>query len=169
MLCQDCKERAATVHFTKIVQGLKNETHLCDDCARIRQNKNYDDVFSIHNFLAGLLDVNGDSIRKEEYVGRVSCNQCGTTYEQFKKTGRLGCNNCYREFKDKMSSLVRKVHGNTQHTGKVPKRTGGIIRKKREMQQLKLQLEDSISKQEFEKAAELRDKINDLNREISEM
>ena len=33
------------------------------------------------------------------------------------------------------------------------------------MQDLKLQLEKAIEKQEFEKAAELRDKINELKKE----
>lgn len=169
MICQDCNQRAATVHFTKIVQGVKNETHLCDECARLRQNKSFDDVFSIHNFLAGLLDVGGDSVRKQEYPNNFICSECGTTYDYFKKVGRLGCNNCYIEFKEKMNPLVRKIHGNTLHTGKVPKRTGGIIRKRRELQQLKLQLNDAINKQEFEKAAELRDKINELNRQILDM
>jgi len=169
MLCQDCNQKAATVHFTKIIQGVKNETHLCDDCARVRQNKNFDGVFSIHNFLAGLLDVGGENLRNEEYVNQYRCDQCGITYDEFKKTGRLGCNNCYIVFKDRMNSLVRKVQGNTQHRGKVPKRTGGIIRKRREIQQLQLQLNESINKQEFEKAAELRDQINELNRQILDM
>lgn len=168
MLCQECNQRKATVHLTKIIQGMKNETHLCDECARIKQNQSFDDTFSIHNFLAGLLDVN-NNVPKQEYISNIICDQCKTTYNQFKKTGRLGCNNCYKEFKEKMSPLVRKIHGNINHTGKVPKRTGGIIRKRRELQRLKLELNESINNQEFERAAELRDKINELNKEILDM
>lgn len=169
MLCQDCKQISATVHLTKIIQGSKNEIHLCDDCARLRQNKGFEDVFSIHNFLAGLLDVHTDNVFKESHIKGFTCDQCGTTYDQFKKTGRLGCNNCYIHFKEKMSSLVRKVHGNTHHTGKVPKRAGGIIKKRREIHQLKHQLDEAINKQEFEEAAQLRDKIKEIDRQILEM
>ncbi len=33
MLCDDCKERQASVHITKINNGQKTERHLCEICA----------------------------------------------------------------------------------------------------------------------------------------
>ena len=169
MVCQDCKQKPATVHLTKIIQGIKNETHLCEECARNRQSKSFEDSFPIHNFLAGLLDVNADSMFKEESIIRIACSNCGMTFENFKKTGRLGCSNCYKEFNNKLNSLIRKIHGNINHTGKVPIRTGGIIRKRREIQQLRVQLDNAISMQEFERAAEIRDKIKEIDRQILDM
>ncbi len=34
MLCQECGEKQATLHFTKIVNGEKTEFHICESCAR---------------------------------------------------------------------------------------------------------------------------------------
>ena len=34
MVCQECNQRPATLHFTKIVNGEKEEFHLCEKCAQ---------------------------------------------------------------------------------------------------------------------------------------
>lgn len=34
MVCQECGNRPATLHFTKIVNGEKTEFHICEHCAR---------------------------------------------------------------------------------------------------------------------------------------
>ena len=34
MYCENCHERPANVHFTKIVNGKKMEMHLCEYCAQ---------------------------------------------------------------------------------------------------------------------------------------
>jgi protein arginine kinase activator len=33
MLCENCKEREATVHFTEIMNGRVQKHHLCKECA----------------------------------------------------------------------------------------------------------------------------------------
>ncbi|AOY75140.1 UvrB/UvrC motif-containing protein [Clostridium formicaceticum] len=162
MVCQECNSRKATVHMTKIIQGKKEEVHLCEQCAKVKDTLNFDNAFSIHNFLAGLLDVTKDPQLKAQYSTSVQCSQCGMTYDRFKQIGRLNCDQCYKEFKTNLAPLIRKVHGNLQHTGKVPKRAGGIIRLKREVNELKLQLKEAIDQQAFERAAELRDHIKQL-------
>ncbi|SDL27411.1 UvrB/UvrC motif-containing protein [Natronincola ferrireducens] len=169
MTCDECKSRKATVHMTKIIQGKKEEIHLCEECAKTMETLNLENSFSIHNFLAGLLDMNQDPQLKHHYKEILQCNQCGTSYEGFRQMGRLSCDQCYKNFKEKLKPLIRKVHGNLHHTGKVPKRRGGIIRLKREVNQLKLQLKDAIEEQAFERAANLRDQIKDLQDKIEEM
>jgi protein arginine kinase activator len=34
MICQSCNQREANVHITKIINGVKTEMHLCDECAK---------------------------------------------------------------------------------------------------------------------------------------
>ena len=34
MICQECNQRPATLHFTKIINGEKTEVHLCEKCAQ---------------------------------------------------------------------------------------------------------------------------------------
>ncbi|MDR5659909.1 UvrB/UvrC motif-containing protein [Serpentinicella sp. ANB-PHB4] len=170
MLCQECNKNQATVHLTKVVQGRKAEMHLCDVCAKDKQSKSFQDSFSIHNFLAGLLDINTEMGYTEGNKGYgLVCSKCNTSYQNFKEAGKLGCNHCYVEFKDKLNHLVRRIHGNAAHTGKIPKRSGGIIQLKREVKHLKLALDEAVKKQEFEKAVGLRDEIKALEARIKDM
>ena len=58
MVCQECGKRPATLHFTKIVNGEKNEFHICENCAREKGEMipGTSNGFSIHSLLSGLLD-----------------------------------------------------------------------------------------------------------------
>ena len=60
MICEECNIRKATVHMTKIINGKKEEVHLCEECARTKETLSFDNSFSINSFLAGLLDINSD-------------------------------------------------------------------------------------------------------------
>jgi protein arginine kinase activator len=84
--------------------------------------------------------------------------------EDFRRTGRVGCGNCYAAFKNEMIPLVKRIHGGVQHTGKVPKRTGGLLKVRRDIDKLKEELKTSIDNEEYEKAAEIRDKIKELEK-----
>ena len=59
MLCEQCKQRTATVHITKVVNNQKTEKHLCEFVPR-RADMNWgfslNSKFSFHNLLAGLLE-----------------------------------------------------------------------------------------------------------------
>jgi protein arginine kinase activator len=168
MLCEECNKRNATVHMTKITQGKKKEVHLCNQCAKEKENINFENPFSIHNFLAGLLDIHTDPHPKTEKSINDQCNQCGTTYDDFKQTGRLGCSSCYEHFNEKLIALIKRIHGNENHIGKIPKKASEKILVKREMENLKLQLVKAVTLEEFEKAADLRDMIKKLDSQIQE-
>ena len=34
MICQECNQRPATLHFTKIINGEKEQFHFCEQCAQ---------------------------------------------------------------------------------------------------------------------------------------
>lgn len=169
MFCQECNSKSATVHMTKIIQGQKEEIHLCEECAMKKETINFENPFSIHNFLAGLLDMNGDPQFKQQYSAGIKCSQCGKSYNEFRKVGKLSCDHCYESFGEQLKPLIRKIHGNIHHTGKIPKRTGSIIKIKREINQLKNQLKKTIEQEAFEKAAELRDEIKGLEKKMEGM
>jgi len=171
LFCQECGKRPATLHFTKIVNGEKTEFHLCESCAREKGDilPGTTNGFSIHNLLSGLLDFDpattgsGNTFASKPQVA-VRCEHCGLTYSQFSKLGRFGCANCYKSFAEKLDPLLRRVHGNTVHVGKVPKRSGGIIKHKRELERLKKEMQALIEREEFESAAEVRDRIRSLEK-----
>lgn len=168
MVCQECGKRPATLHFTKIVNGDKNEFHICENCAREKGEMipGTSNGFSIHNLLSGLLDFEPLSAAKSQAI---RCDNCGLTYSQFSKLGRFGCGSCYQNFSVKLDPLFKRVHGNIVHVGKVPKRSGGIIQSKREIDLLKKDMMTCIESEEFEQAAQIRDQIREIEKRIAGM
>jgi protein arginine kinase activator len=69
---------------------------------------------------------------------------------------------------DKLDPLFRRIHGNTQHIGKVPERTGSQLKIRKELEQLKSALQRYVASEEFEKAAEMRDRIRMLEQKMSQ-
>jgi protein arginine kinase activator len=170
MICQECGKRPASLHFTKIVNGEKNEFHICEACAREKGEMIPGTAggFSIHNLLSGLLDFDPSSTGSvSKNAQAVRCEDCGLTYSQFSKLGRFGCGSCYKSFTEKLDPLFKRVHGNTVHVGKVPKRTGGLIQHKREIESLKKEMMNRIEHEEFEQAAKIRDQIREIEKKIA--
>lgn len=167
MICEECGENQSTVHLTKIINGKINKVNLCEKCAKKHKELDFESNFSIHNFLTGLLDNVNEGTMKIDSRTKNKCDRCGMTYGKFRQKGRLGCNHCYDSFKEKLIPLFNRIHGHDSHVGKVPKRAGGIIRVKKQIEDLRNQLNLAVRKEEFEKAAELRDKIKDFEEEIN--
>ncbi|WP_040953162.1 UvrB/UvrC motif-containing protein [Gorillibacterium massiliense] len=170
MLCQECGKRPSTLHFTKIIGGEKTEFHLCESCAREKGEliPGTQNGFSIHNLLSGLLHYEPSDVGTAKPKAE-RCEECGLTYAQFSKLGRFGCSSCYRYFSERLDPLFRRVHGSTTHIGKVPKRSGGILQQKRDLEELKKDLAGFIEREEFEQAAKTRDRIRELEKRIVEM
>ena len=169
MQCQECGKRPATLHFTKFVNGEKTELHICESCAREKGEliPGTPAGFSIHNLLSGLLDFDAPSAGSMTKAPVVKCDTCGMTYTQFSKVGRFGCSHCYKHFSERLDPLLKRVHGSTVHIGKVPKRAGGRLKTKREIDQLKKEMQGRIEREDFESAAELRDRIKELEKDIT--
>ncbi|TKI57935.1 hypothetical protein E8L90_22295 [Brevibacillus antibioticus] len=171
MNCEECGKRPATLHLTKIVNGEKTEYHICEQCAHEKG-----DVFtgfhnfSINNLLSGLLkfDPMQKNGRETATNKPLQCETCGLTYTQFSKSGRFGCSDCYTFLGDRLDPLFRRIHGNTQHSGKVPERTGGKLKIRKELEQLKQALQSHVASEEFEKAAEMRDRIRALEQKMAQ-
>lgn len=94
---------------------------------------------------------------------QISCPACHLSFEEFSKTGKLGCSECYHAFRPQMKQVLRSIHGNDTHTGKIPHSADGKLRAKRELEALKLKLNDAVAAEQFEEAAKLRDEIKALS------
>lgn len=168
MICQSCNQREANVHITKIINGVKTEMHLCDECAK-KQDVNIGSTFnlsspmSFQNILEGFFEMMG-GVPKQ--IQSLECPVCHMTIDDFRKTGRLGCGNCYKTFEEDVTPLIRRIHGNIQHTGKVPGRTGGVLKLKRNIDNLRENLKKAINSEEYEKAASIRDQIKELEAKL---
>ena len=91
------------------------------------------------------------------------CGFCGLTFAQFRETGRLGCPHCYSSFENHLRGLLRRIHGGTQHVGKVylPSDPTASERAKR-LEGLRRRLQRAVESEDFERAAEIRDLIRAL-------
>lgn len=173
MLCERCKKREATTHLREVINGDVKETHLCSECA---SELGYDSIFTnfnpfsmmgvnIGNFLGGLFT---QTLPERAVDDGRRCSFCGTTFEELANSAKAGCANCYKEFYNDLIPSIQRVHGKTRHIGKIPGRAGKEMRLQQEITNLRQQLGDAVSKQEYEKAAELRDKIKDMEKRSQE-
>ncbi len=163
MNCEECGKKPATVHITKIENSKKTDMHLCEQCAKNKNGFSINTSFSINDLLTGLLNSGSVLPIKVDFVQDTACSICGLSYNRFRETGRFGCGNCYKTFGEKLNPLFKKVHGNTNHTGKIPNKAGGRIKIVREIERLKQELALAIKNEEYENAAQLRDKIRELS------
>jgi protein arginine kinase activator len=176
MICQECNQRPATLHFTNFSNGEKTEMHLCEKCAQEKGEMfmmNNGPGFAINSLLAGLLSMEPafPEQKKEAFQTEqvLQCPQCSMTFPQFVKVGRFGCATCYDAFREQLTPIIRRLHsGNFMHNGKIPKRIGGDLHLRKTIDDLKLSLKNLILQEEFEKAAETRDQIRELERKLSE-
>ena len=161
MLCDGCGKNQATVHLTEIVDDQMNELHLCEECAR-KKSQDAEQNFGLGDLLGGMADINKNEKDKES--ASVKCPNCGLTYADFKKIGRLGCGDCYNAFKKYLAPLLKRIHGSSQHVGKSPvfaKKALGL-KKGIDIQELRNKLQRAVEQEQFEEAARLRDQIKDL-------
>lgn len=165
MLCDSCGKNEANFHYTKIINGKVKEEHLCKDCAFENYDFDLNKLLSMDKFFTSLMDSKPE---KRDNGEELKCENCGLTYSQFKERGEFGCSKCYIAFKDKVEPLIRSLHGHNFHRGKIPKSSDKKIFLKREEEDLKGELQDFIKKEEFEKAAVIRDKLKDIRLELEE-
>ena len=162
MICERCKQRPANVHYTEIIDNQKKQMNLCEVCAKEEQQASFNLLpqQNLHDFLAGIFGPGpeGDLLQ---------CPQCAMTGNRFSTHGLLGCSNCYQEFEDRIEPMVRRIQGSGVHTGKVPARSVSRYRVIREVDQLKKGLRELVAREEFEKAAEMRDRIRELEQKLA--
>jgi protein arginine kinase activator len=165
MLCQICGKTPATVHFTEIHDNKMTEIHVCERCAEEKgfHSPAKKQKFDIADLLAGMVD--GMTSTEEERVGHVQCPRCGLLYSAFRETGRLGCAECYTAFQFQLRPLLRRIHGDTRHRGKTPARDGAGVSRSRQIQRMHDELQRAVEREDFEKAAQLRDEIKRLESE----
>lgn len=86
----------------------------------------------------------------------------------FTTGGKLGCSECYKYFDKKLVPLLRRIHGSAEHSGKVPKRSGGKIELRKKIKEIRKELEAHILAEEYEMAAKLRDEIRTIEAQIAQ-
>jgi len=172
MECERCHQRPAVVFFTEIINDQKRTLRLCEQCAREVQAESlgFMPQMNLHNFLAGLLhnEFKLPAAGPAVAPAGARCEACGLTEAQFARQGLLGCGECYKYFGERLEPVFRRIHGTTRHTGKVPERTGGRVKMINRLERLKAEMQKAVNREEFERAAQLRDAIRELEKELQQ-
>jgi protein arginine kinase activator len=157
MICDVCKKNTANVFLTQIVDGKMQKVNLCDSCSK---EKGVTDPtgFALADLLLGL----GAAQEIERGGGVQKCPNCGFSQADFKKTGRLGCAACYDTFSEGLQALLKGMHKGTTHTGKVPSRLARSLEREAQLKELHRTLRKAVSEEDYESAAQLRDRIRAL-------
>lgn len=170
MLCQECRRAEANIHIVKQVNGKQTEINLCEQCARKKEELDFtfEPQFSLHKLFTSMLNQGLIGAREEKEAAALQCPTCKLTFAQFGQIGRLGCGSCVGAFEERLKPLLRRIHAGSTHTGKVPARARIRVRRLRELDKLKEELQQKVQKEEFEDAALLRDQIRDMEQEMTE-
>lgn len=157
MTCEQCGLGPATVHLTKVVNGHMEQMHLCGSCAQ--QSGEFqlfpDPASLLQNLLANFVGQEQGPQPQTD----VRCSSCGFRFSEFRETGRLGCPACYTQFRSELEPMLRRLHGTTEHRGKLPRRLGEVYEKSRRVQKLREELQQAVRNEEYERAAQLRDEL----------
>ena len=167
MKCDVCDEKA-TIFFTQLIQGKKKKVNLCQVCA---DEKGVTDPTGFA--LADMLDGMGkDEVVTEaaEHLAEETCEVCGFTQSDFKRSGRFGCSACYQVFNKGLDDLLEAMHKNTRHRGKIPgkfEEMGDATPEVSDrLEELRDSLQSSVEAEDYEEAARLRDAIAQLESEL---
>lgn len=162
MKCQSCNMTEATVHIKEVKNDQVTELHLCEKCAHDKGYRTM--VAQGKSSLASQLIWMAESLYPEGAgaLGNVRCSRCGLSYSEFVQMGRLGCEVCYRDFEKQLKQVLRRIHGSVRHVGKAPGKEGELFEHRRKLQKLHEELERAVEREEYERAAVLRDEIRTL-------
>lgn len=168
MLCQICNKNKATITIVKIVGDNKTEFKVCPECANSLLGNSISYLSFSQNDIKELLDnylstflLDQEGKRTTGFPPELSCSNCGYTYNEFIQTGKLGCSQCYECFRDHINPLLNRLHGHSQHIGIVPLAFQEHLNSLKKIKEIRKELQQAIVKEEYEKAAKLRDMIRE--------
>ena len=175
MLCENCKKKEANVKYTQIVNGVKKEMFLCDECSKKLGLSDFDFNMPIDfsSFFGDFLnEYNSGFMPLMEKEKSLICDKCGMTYDEFVENSKFGCSNCYEVFSENIDPILKRLHGGNRYIGRnvknnkqtfeAPKKEEKLNTKEEKIKALKSELKKMIKEEKYEEAAKIRDKIKAL-------
>ena len=193
MLCQNCGKNEVNFRYTQIVNGVKKEMALCDKCAKELglESIDFSMPISFSNFFSDFFQDTESFLPSFAKTSLLECNDCGMTFEDFANTGEFGCGNCYITFADRISPVLKKLHGSSKYVGreyreaidelednksrfeasqkgKSEKQNKVVDKEKskveKQLEKLQKDLQKAIKEERYEDAAKIRDSIKKLEK-----
>ena len=155
--CDLCK-KLAVVHEVTNKKGVRKEVHLCEEHAR-EAGMVASGHQPINQLLTQFVVTQAGKTRATK-----NCSTCGMTFARFRQSGTLGCPDCYKAFEEQLSPLIERAqNGATHHRGKTPRRAGASVDRQIQIQQLVRDLDQAVAAEQYERAAQLRDRLRGLD------
>ena len=157
MMCEACKINKAHIVLRQAGDA-QQSIHLCENCAATGHygNKRVQglDKAMVKNIKKSPLRVNE--------IYQTQCSKCHLTYTTYKQLGKLGCVECTKAFGSKLIRDVSDCQYGQQHSGKSPIPVNERVMTQKEIMVLKRALNYAIEHENYQLAAELRDKVTAL-------
>lgn len=162
MKCQKCK-KSATFHITDLTGDDLLALHLCPDCAKhyLQPETEEAETPEISGVLSKQLKLEQTAEDLKELDSK-ECPICGISFYEFRQGGRLGCPHDYVFFGTELEPLLESVHGASEHVGKQPQRGAYDAESQTELIRLRGEMKEAVSKEDYEKAKEIRDRIRGI-------
>lgn len=162
MKCEVCSLKEAVIHIRQIQKDNVHELHICEDCARDKGLVREEEAeLPVTNLLAGLLDGAGDEQAATKPAP--TCQKCGTKLADFRKTGRLGCSQCFHAFDSDLRAILSQMSARPRHAGRLPASSSIPADVHADREGLRSQLRTAVETEDYEKAAQLRDRLREID------
>lgn len=170
MICENCKQRPASVTITQNRNGHQITKHFCDVCSQqVKVDSN--EQLSMQQLFADWFGIPTWSTNapKNHHTEpeMITCEGCGMSYNQFLQEGKFNCPTCYETFREQLPQIMKRLHnGATKHIGKVPGAVNEMYQLKQQIEQVRNDMKKAVEEEQFEKAAILRDEAKALERQL---
>ncbi len=177
MLCEKCKKNAAVIFYKENINGVKRSVALCEKCAAevehgLDNGKHAHDQGGFIDPVSGINSIFGSLFGIPQYQKKPAvakkCTLCGAVFSDLVREGKAGCPECYKVFADELAPTISRIHGAAVHTGASPECFREGRERKEKIAALEADLRSAIEAEEYEKAAELRDKLRALRASADE-
>lgn len=152
MLCAKCKKNKAIIYYRREQNGAHTQKALCPDCAALEQKEE----LSI-NPLAGFFSSCRSGVSEAK-----RCPVCRASLRDLVQSGSMGCPECYQTFSEELRPVLNSLHGGAAHTGSTPQSPPPACRIYGESERLQSALLEAINRQDYERAAVLRDTLQKI-------
>lgn len=156
MKCQNCGKNVANVRYLQIINGKKTKLYLCEECAN-EMNIGCDFNFVVNNFFSDFFE----DFMEPSLLTIPSIMSHENLLSDFNRLNNVSVfENSHDYFNDELDETLSRIQKKSAHAFKTKKAKKEIS----EVEQLKNELNECIKKEEYEKAAVLRDKIKKLEK-----
>jgi len=184
VLCSNCGKREVEVLIKQVVNNEVHNLNLCRVCAEEMGFISPDIPSITISFSLGEPELpdqkKAKRIRLEKrdnVYDSLVCQSCGMKYSDFRATGLLGCAGCYEAFRFPLGARFQREQGAESHwVGSESFEKIGVVKdmaeaadmervrgeRKANIERLRHEIEDAVSREEYERAAELKNILSPL-------